>query len=110
MGGQTRDFTYVENNVRVYSWPPRDTEAAVGRVINIPCGTSYRSSTAGDHQPDAGRQIERSYEPHGVGTCASLAASPWRASCGLGGAVTSTTGCAGTIEWYQANAGAWAGR
>jgi nucleoside-diphosphate-sugar epimerase len=40
-GTQTRDFTYVENNVRANILAATTTKPVAGRVINIACGTSY---------------------------------------------------------------------
>ncbi len=40
-GTQTRDFTFVENNVRANILAATTSKAVAGRVINIACGDSY---------------------------------------------------------------------
>ena len=40
-GSQTRDFTFVENNVRANILAATTSKPVAGRVINIACGTSY---------------------------------------------------------------------
>jgi nucleoside-diphosphate-sugar epimerase len=109
-GGQTRDFTFVENNVRANILAATTDKPVAGRVINIACGTSFSLlDLLRAINESLGRSIEPVFEPARVGdvrdSLADIALA--RELLGYEVSVGFEEGMRRTIAWYQANAAAW---
>jgi nucleoside-diphosphate-sugar epimerase len=103
-GGQTRDFTYVENVVEANLAAARAGEGAVGGVFNIACG--QRISVNDLIQAIArvvGRDVTPKYDPPRVGDVLHSEADISRAARLLGfrPPVDLASGLSRTIEWFQ---------
>ncbi|MCL5269008.1 MAG: SDR family oxidoreductase [bacterium] len=112
-GGQTRDFTYVENNVRANILAATAPAAAVGRVINVACGTSYSLlDLLAIINATLGKSIEPVFAPARVGDVRHSLADITlaRELLDFEVAIDFEAGMRRTIEWYLTHAAAWAGR
>ena len=112
-GLQTRDFTYVENNVRANILAATSTRPVSGQVINVACGVSCSLlelvQTIGEC---LGKEVEPRFDPPRPGDVRDSLADISLARELLGYEVTVDfpTGIRRTIEWYLAHRTAWAGR
>lgn len=110
-GRQTRDFTFVENNVRANILAATSKKAVAGRVINIACGTSYSLlDLLRVINETLGKDVKPIFAPARVGDVMHSLAdiSLARELLGYDVFVDFDAGMRRTIEWYHANAAAWA--
>ncbi len=103
-GTQSRDFTYVANNVEGNILAATAPIAAKGQVYNIACGESYSLLDLIEGINDAlGTRIEPKFAPPRVGdvhdSCADIQRA--RADLGYRVVVPFAAGLARTIEWYR---------
>ena len=103
-GGQTRDFTYVENVVEANLAAARTGAGAVGGVFNIACG--QRISVNDLIQAIArvvGRDVTPKYDPPRVGDVLHSEADISRAARFLGfrPPMDLASGLSRTIEWFR---------
>ncbi|HOZ49780.1 MAG TPA: SDR family oxidoreductase [Candidatus Hydrogenedentes bacterium] len=104
-GGQSRDFTYVENNVRANILAATADLDADGQIYNIACGESYTllDLLAGINEA-LGTRVEPEFAPPRVGDIRDSRADISRAKMDLGYRVfvPLAEGLRRTIEWYKA--------
>lgn len=110
-GMQTRDFTYVANNVQANILASTSKKAVAGQVINIACGTSYSLlDLLKAINETLGTDIKPVFEPARVGdvkhSLADIAKA--RELLGYDVGVGFEEGIRRTIAWYKENASAWA--
>ncbi len=109
-GLQTRDFTYVENNVRANILAATSTRPVSGRVINVACGISCSLlELVQTIRECLGKTIEPRFAPPRPGDVRDSLADISLARELLGYEVTVDfpTGIRRTIEWYLAHRAAW---
>jgi UDP-glucose 4-epimerase len=110
-GAQTRDFTFVENNVRANILAATAKEPVAGKIFNVACGTSFSllDLLAGINLA-LGKDVKPIFAPARTGdvkhSLADISAA--RAAFGYEVTVDFNEGLRRTIEWYRANASAWA--
>lgn len=102
-GGQTRDFTYLENAVQANFLAVRNDRAA-GGVYNIGCGASYTLNDLFTHVADeVGTRIDPEYLPLRPGdvrhSCASIERA--REFLGYEPVVEFDEGLHRTVEWFR---------
>jgi len=104
-GYQSRDFTYVTNNIDANILAATSDQGA-GMVFNIACGTSYslRDLLAAINAA-LGKSIEAREEPARVGDVKHSKAdvSLAREVLGYEASVSFEKGIRRTIEWYREN-------
>ncbi|HEO72443.1 MAG TPA: SDR family oxidoreductase [Candidatus Hydrogenedentes bacterium] len=103
-GRQSRDFTYVENNVRANVLAATAPIEAKGQVYNIACGLSYSLLDLLDGIKSAlGSDIEPEFAAPRVGDIRDSKADISRAKADLGYhvAVSLEEGLARTLAWYR---------
>ncbi|MEN6626793.1 MAG: SDR family oxidoreductase [Candidatus Sumerlaeia bacterium] len=110
-GEQTRDFTYVANNVQANILAATTTKPVAGQVINIACGTSYSLlDLLKAINETLGTDIKPIFEPARIGdvkhSLADIAKA--RELLGYDVSVDFNEGIRRTIAWYKENAGRWA--
>lgn len=106
-GTQSRDFTYVENNVRANILAATAPEAA-GKVINVACGRSYSLlELLAEINKVLGTDIEPVFAPPRSGDVKHSLADITKARQTLGYEVTVDfhEGLRRTIEWYRTRMG-----
>ena len=107
-GLQTRDFTFVTNNVEA-NLLAATSDKGSGMMFNIACGTSYslRDLLAAINQA-LGTNVEPRLEPARVGDVKHSKAdiSLAREVLGYEASVSFEEGIRRTVEWYKAEAGA----
>jgi nucleoside-diphosphate-sugar epimerase len=102
-GTQSRDFTYVENNVRANVLAATAPDA-VGRVMNIACGHSYSLlDLLGQINEILGTRIEPQFAPARKGDVKHSLADIAQARKLIGYEVTVDfrEGLRRTVEWYR---------
>lgn len=109
-GLQTRDFTYVLNNVHANILAATSKKPVAGQVINIACGTSYSLlDLLKAINETLGTDIKPIFEPARVGdvrhSLADIAKA--RELLGYNISVDFNEGIKRTIGWYKENAQAW---
>lgn len=109
-GTQTRDFTFVENNVRANILAATTDKPVSGKVINIACGTSYSLLDLLNVINEAlGKNVEPVFAPARVGdvkhSLADIAMA--RELLGYDVFVDFAAGMRRTVEWYMNNQNAW---
>ncbi len=112
-GRQTRDFTFVENNVRANILAATTKNKVAGQVINIACGAAYSLlDLLTAINETLGKNIEPIFEPARVGDVKHSLADIELAKelLGYDVQVGFDAGMKKTIEWYNANAHAWAAK
>lgn len=110
-GAQTRDFTFVENNVRANILAATTDRPVAGRVINIACGTSFSLlDLLGAINQHLGKQVQAEFAPRRAGDVMHSLAdiSLARDLLGYEMKVDFSEGMRRTIDWYLAHAHAWA--
>lgn len=110
-GHQTRDFTYVENNVLANILAATTDRPVAGRVINAACGTSYSLlDLLRIIGQELGKPANPIFEPARAGDVRHSLADISLARELLGYEVTVgfEEGLRRTIQWYLANREAWA--
>lgn len=110
-GQQTRDFTFVENNVRANILAATTERPVAGRVINVACGGSYSLlDLLRVINETLGKSVEPIFEARRTGDVMHSLAdiSLARELLGYEVFVGFDEGMRRTIEWYHANAHAWA--
>ncbi|MCE5229701.1 SDR family oxidoreductase [bacterium] len=110
-GLQTRDFTYVLNNVKANILAATTKNPVAGQVINIACGTSYSLLDLLKAINEAlGTDIKPVFEPARIGDVKHSLAdiSKARELLGYDVSVDFGEGIKRTIAWYKENAAAWA--
>jgi nucleoside-diphosphate-sugar epimerase len=110
-GTQTRDFTFVENNVIANVLAATTDKPVAGRVFNVACGASYSLLELLEViNRTLGKSVEPIFEAARVGDVKhSLAdVSAAREAFGYEVSVSFEEGIRRTIAWYQAHAQAWA--
>lgn len=110
-GTQTRDFTFVGNNVQANILAATSKQPVAGRVINIACGTSYSLLDLLLVINEAlGKQVEPVFAPRRAGDVKHSLADIGLARQLLGYEVQVdfAEGMRRTVEWYKAHAHAWA--
>ena len=108
-GGQTRDFTYIENVVRANILAATTDGPVAGRVMNAACGDSFSLLDLLDGINGAlGKSIEPILAPPRQGDVRHSLAdiSLARELMGYDVGVDFKEGLRRTIEWYRANTGA----
>jgi UDP-glucose 4-epimerase len=109
-GTQTRDFTYVENNVRANILAATTERPVAGRVINAACGGAYSLLGLLDTIQDIlGKRVEPVFEPPRPGDVKHSLAdiSLARELLGYEVLVDFKEGMRRTIQWYLDHAEAW---
>lgn len=109
-GEQTRDFTYVENNVRANILAATTGADVAGKVFNVACGTSYSLlDLLRVINEVLGKQIEPIFAPPRAGDVKHSLADISLAAGTFGYDVTVdfAEGMRRTIEWYQAHKDMW---
>ncbi|HOE65768.1 MAG TPA: SDR family oxidoreductase [Candidatus Hydrogenedentes bacterium] len=112
-GGQSRDFTYVENNVWANVLAATGRFDARGQVINVACGVSYSLRDLVEGIGAAlGRRIDPVMAPARIGEVRDSRAdiSCARETLGYEVRVPFQEGLRRTIEWYARRHGEGAGR
>ncbi len=112
-GGQTRDFTFVANNVRANILAATTDRPVSGRVLNIAAGASISLlDLLAAINKALGTSVEPTFAPARKGDVRHSLAdiSLARNLLGYDVAVNFQEGISRTIAWYQANQGAWAAR
>jgi UDP-glucose 4-epimerase len=109
-GTQTRDFTFVENNVRANILAATTDKPVSGKVINVACGTSYSLLDLLNVINEAlGKNVEPVFAPARVGdvkhSLADIAMA--RELLGYDVFVDFAAGMRRTVEWYMNNQNAW---
>ncbi|MCF7837736.1 MAG: SDR family oxidoreductase [Candidatus Marinimicrobia bacterium] len=102
-GGQTRDFTYVENVVRANLACCTAPEAAAGQVYNVACGDRMAvKQLAQELARLMGREVAPVHAPERPGDVRDSQADNRRAREGLGWqpTVDIPTGLRRTLEWF----------
>ncbi|HPK03821.1 MAG TPA: NAD-dependent epimerase/dehydratase family protein, partial [Candidatus Sumerlaeota bacterium] len=110
-GTQSRDFTYVENNVRANILAATTPKPVAGRVINVACGASYSLLELFDViRRYFDSEIEPEFAPPRPGDVKHSLADITLARELLGFEVTVDfhEGLRRTMEWYLAHREAWA--
>ena len=110
-GTQTRDFTFVENNVRANILAATTSRPVAGQTINIACGTSYSLlDLLRVINQTLGKDVQPLFEPRRVGDVQHSLADITLARELLGYEVYVgfDEGMRRTVEWYLAHAHAWA--
>jgi nucleoside-diphosphate-sugar epimerase len=108
-GKQSRDFTYVENNVRANVLAATADFEARGQVYNVACGRSFSLLELLEGINRAlGTDVEAEFAPARVGDIRDSKADISRARQDFGYEVVVPfqEGLDRTIAWYKANAGA----
>lgn len=108
-GTQTRDFTFVENNVRANILAATTDKPVSGRIINIACGDSYSLlDLINEINRHLGKDIRPVFAPRRKGDVMHSLAdiSLAREILGYDVYVDFSVGMDRTIEWYRANIGA----
>lgn len=103
-GGQSRDFTYVENNVRANILAATAAIPAQGQVYNVACGRAYTLLELLDGINAAlGTRVEPEFAPARVGDIRDSKADIARAQADLGYRVTVPLedGLKRTVDWYR---------
>jgi UDP-glucose 4-epimerase len=112
-GTQTRDFTYVENNVRANILAATTLGPLRGQVINIACGGAYSLLDLLEViNGTLGKRVEPIFAPRRAGDVMHSLADIGLARERLGYEVyvDFAAGLRRTIEWYHANSQAWAAK
>jgi len=109
-GTQTRDFTFVENNVRANILAATAAGPLGGRAINIACGGAYSLlDLLRAINETLGKRVEPNFEPRRAGdvmhSLADIALA--RERLGYEVFVDFAEGMRRTIEWYRAHSRAW---
>jgi len=102
-GTQTRDFTYVANNVQANILAATTTKKVAGKIINIACGTSFTVLDLLKAVNEAlGKKIEPIFAPARKGDVKHSLAdiSLARELLNYKVAVDFTEGIKRTVEWY----------
>lgn len=110
-GLQTRDFTFVENNVWANIQAAAGEGPYKGQVMNVACGTSYSLLDLLAAINEAlGTNIEPIFAPARTGDVKHSLANITKASETIGYQmrVDFNEGMKRTIEWYKTHAHAWA--
>lgn len=110
-GKQTRDFTYVENNVWANIQAATAAGPFKGQVMNVACGTSYSLLDLLAAINDAlGTNVEPIFAPARIGDVKHSLADISKATEKIGYQIRVDfgEGMKRTIEWYKAHAQAWA--
>lgn len=110
-GRQTRDFTYVLNNVNANILAATTDKPIGGRVFNVACGTSYSLlDLLRVINETLGKDIEPVFEPPRAGDVRDSLADIGLAREHLGYEVTVDfdEGMRRAIAWYLEHQGAWA--
>jgi UDP-glucose 4-epimerase len=110
-GTQTRDFTFVENNVRANILAATTGEPVAGRVINVACGESYSLlDLVSVINENLGKDVKPTFTPRRVGDIMHSLAdiSLARNLLGYQIYVDFHEGMRRTIEWYKAYPDVWA--
>ena len=103
-GRQSRDFTYVENNVRANILAATGNFEATGQVYNIACGTTHSVlDLLAEINTILGTRVEPEHNEARIGDVIFSRADIRRASTQLGYEVNVSfrEGLKKTIEWYQ---------
>lgn len=106
-GTQSRDFTYVENNVRANVLAATAPEAA-GKVMNVACGRSYSLLELLDAINDVlGTEVKPRFEEARAGDVKHSLADVSKAQQLIGYDVTVDfhEGLRRTVDWYRAQNG-----
>jgi nucleoside-diphosphate-sugar epimerase len=109
-GTQTRDFTFVENNVRANLLAATTDKPVAGRVINIACGSAYSLlDLLAVINNFLGKNVKPIFAPRRTGDVIHSLAdiSLARELLGYEVYVDFFEGMKRTIEWYQNNSDAW---
>ncbi len=112
-GEQSRDFTYIENNVRANILAAVAPAEASGRVMNVACGRSYTLLEVLEAiNTILGTAIEPVFAPARNGDVKHSLADISKAKQSIGYDVTVDfhEGLRRTVEWYKANLEAAAAR
>lgn len=110
-GTQTRDFTFVENNVRANILAATTNKPVSGRVINVACGGSYSLldllKVINSH---LGKDVEPKFTPRRKGDVMHSLADIGlaRELLGYDVYVDFYEGIRRTIDWYLSSVDAWA--
>lgn len=107
-GKQSRDFTYVSNNVMANVLAAKASAEAAGRMVNIACGHSYTLLDLVDAiNAILGTSIEAEFQPARTGDVRHSLADISLAKDLLGYevAVNFEDGLRRTVEWYQEQMG-----
>lgn len=109
-GQQTRDFTFVENNVRANILAATTAKPVAGRIVNVACGTSYSLlDLLRVINEVLGKNVEPIFAPARVGdvkhSLADISAA--REAIGYDVSVSFDEGLRRTVEWYLKNQNAW---
>jgi nucleoside-diphosphate-sugar epimerase len=109
-GTQTRDFTYVENNVRANVLAATTGKPVAGRIFNVACGASFSLLQLLDAiNRTLGKSVEPIMAPARAGDVRHSLADieQARKTFGYEVWVDFDEGMRRTIEWYRAHAHAW---
>jgi nucleoside-diphosphate-sugar epimerase len=109
-GKQTRDFTYVENNVRANILAATNGSSLSGRVINVACGGSYSLlELLNVINTNLGKNIEPIFAPRRKGDVMDSLAdiNLGRELIGYEVKVNFYEGMKRTIKWYLERAEDW---
>jgi nucleoside-diphosphate-sugar epimerase len=109
-GQQTRDFTFVENNVRANILAATTKNPVAGKVINVACGTSYSLLDLLRVINEAlGKDVQPIFAPARVGDVKHSLADIQMARelLGYDVFVDFDEGMKRTVAWYLENKNAW---
>ncbi len=112
-GGQTRDFTFVENNVRANILAATVDRPVAGRVFNIASGAAFSLlDLLAAINETLGTSVEPIFAPARKGDVRHSLAdiSQAREHLGFEISVDFSEGIRRTIAWYKANAESWAAK
>jgi UDP-glucose 4-epimerase len=106
-GGQTRDFTYVANNVEaVIAASLADSKDVAGRAFNIACGSRFSLLELLDHLNEAlGTKVAATFADPRAGDVRDSHAAIEAAHSAFGYApkVDFATGIVETVNWFRSN-------